>query len=42
MVVQAHQTVELDFISEQKGLTLFHCYNQFHMDRGFMYLFEFI
>lgn len=40
VVVKANHTVEVDFVPEQEGLTLFHCHNQFHMDRGFMKLFN--
>ncbi len=40
VVVKANHTVEVDLVPEQEGLTLFHCHNQFHMDRGFMKLFN--
>jgi len=31
--------MEVDLIPEQ-GPMLFHCHNQFHMDRGFQMLFD--
>ncbi len=40
VIVKASQTVEVDLTPEQTGLTLFHCHNQFHMDRGFKTLFN--
>jgi FtsP/CotA-like multicopper oxidase with cupredoxin domain len=40
VVVAAHQRVEVDFTPEKEGLMLFHCHNQFHMDRGFQMLFD--
>jgi FtsP/CotA-like multicopper oxidase with cupredoxin domain len=33
------QTTEIDF-ADQRGLTLFHCHQQIHMDFGFMGLYE--
>lgn len=35
-----YQTMELDFTADQRGLSLFHCHSQLHMDFGFMALFE--
>jgi FtsP/CotA-like multicopper oxidase with cupredoxin domain len=32
------QDVELDFVADNPGLTLFHCHQQLHMDFGFMFL----
>jgi FtsP/CotA-like multicopper oxidase with cupredoxin domain len=40
VLIGAHQRVEVDLTPEQEGLTLFHCHNQFHMDRGFQMLFD--
>lgn len=31
-----YQTMELDFVADNPGLTLFHCHQQLHMDFGFM------
>ena len=35
------QEVELDFIADNPGMTLFHCHQQLHMDFGFMALFDY-
>ncbi|VTU31501.1 Multicopper oxidase mco [Variovorax sp. SRS16] len=35
-----YQTMELDFVADQLGLSLFHCHMQLHMDFGFMALFD--
>ena len=35
-----YQTMEIDFTADQRGLSLFHCHAQLHMDFGFMALFE--
>ena len=35
-----YQTIEIDFTADQRGLSLFHCHSQLHMDFGFMALFE--
>jgi FtsP/CotA-like multicopper oxidase with cupredoxin domain len=40
VLIGAHQRIEVDMTPEQKGLMLFHCHNQFHMDRGFQMLFD--
>jgi FtsP/CotA-like multicopper oxidase with cupredoxin domain len=32
------QELELDFVADNPGLTLFHCHQQLHMDFGFMAL----
>jgi FtsP/CotA-like multicopper oxidase with cupredoxin domain len=34
------QEVEVDFVADNPGLTLFHCHQQLHMDFGFMALFK--
>jgi len=36
VVVPAWKQVEIDVVADQPGLALFHCHQQFHMDRGFM------
>ena len=36
------QEMEVDFIANNPGLTLFHCHMQLHMDFGFMALFEYV
>jgi FtsP/CotA-like multicopper oxidase with cupredoxin domain len=35
------QEVELDFVADHPGATLFHCHQQLHMDFGFMFLFNY-
>jgi len=40
VLIGAHQRMEVDFRPEQEGPMLFHCHNQFHMDRGFQMLFD--
>jgi FtsP/CotA-like multicopper oxidase with cupredoxin domain len=40
VLIGAHQRMEVDWTPEHEGLMLFHCHNQFHMDRGFQMLFD--
>jgi FtsP/CotA-like multicopper oxidase with cupredoxin domain len=35
------QEVELDFVADNPGMTLFHCHQQRHMDFGFMFLLDY-
>jgi len=35
------QEVEVDFVADNPGPTLFHCHQQLHMDFGFMALFAY-
>jgi FtsP/CotA-like multicopper oxidase with cupredoxin domain len=35
------QELELDFVADNPGRTLFHCHEQLHMDFGFMALFDY-
>jgi len=35
------QELEVDFVADNPGPTLFHCHQQLHMDFGFMALFEY-
>lgn len=35
-----YQSMELDFTADRRGLSLFHCHMQLHMDFGFMALFD--
>jgi FtsP/CotA-like multicopper oxidase with cupredoxin domain len=37
-----YQEMEIDFLADNPGLTLFHCHQQIHMDFGFMALFEYV
>ncbi len=36
------QSVEVDFVANDPGLTLLHCHQQDHMDEGFMMLMEYV
>ena len=36
-----YQEMEVDFVADNPGLTLFHCHQQLHMDFGFMALFDY-
>ena len=36
------QQLEVDFVADNPGLTLFHCHQQLHMDFGFMTLFDYV
>ena len=36
-----YQEMEIDFVADNPGMTLFHCHQQVHMDFGFMALFEY-
>jgi FtsP/CotA-like multicopper oxidase with cupredoxin domain len=42
VMVGGYQEVEIDFVANNPGLTLFHCHQQLHMDFGFMTLFEYV
>jgi len=41
VMVGGYQEVEIDFLADNPGLTLFHCHMQLHMDFGFMQLLEY-
>ncbi|SNS81863.1 Multicopper oxidase with three cupredoxin domains (includes cell division protein FtsP and spore coat protein CotA) [Granulicella rosea] len=41
VLVQAGKTVEVEFVADNPGDTLFHCHQQDHMDRGFMMVFKY-
>jgi FtsP/CotA-like multicopper oxidase with cupredoxin domain len=41
VMVGGYQEMEVDFVANNPGLTLFHCYQQLHMDFGFMTLFDY-
>ena len=36
VLVKPNRPVEVDFVADNPGLTLFHCHQQLHMDFGFM------
>jgi len=42
LMVGGYQEVEVDFVADTPGLTLFHCHQQLHMDYGFMTLFDYL
>jgi FtsP/CotA-like multicopper oxidase with cupredoxin domain len=41
VMVGGYQEVEVEFVADNPGLTLFHCHQQLHMDFGFMALFDY-
>ncbi len=41
VVVPARQQVDVDFVANNPGPTLFHCHQQLHMDFGFMAMLEY-
>ena len=42
VLIQGFSRVEVDFVADNPGLTLFHCHQNLHMDFGFMRLFEYV
>ena len=42
VMLGGYQEVEIDFVADNPGLTLFHCHQQLHMDFGFMTLLDYI
>ncbi len=40
VMLGGYQAMDVDFTADRRGLTLFHCHSQLHMDYGFMALFE--
>jgi FtsP/CotA-like multicopper oxidase with cupredoxin domain len=41
VMVDGYHEVEVDFVADNPGPTLFHCHQQLHMDFGFMTLFDY-
>ena len=41
VMLGGYQELEVDFVADNPGLTLFHCHQQVHMDFGFMTLFDY-
>jgi len=41
VMLGGYQEMEVDFVADNPGLTLFHCHQQLHMDFGFMALFDY-
>ncbi len=42
VVLPAKSQVDVDFVADNPGLTLFHCHQQLHMDFGFMALVKYV
>ena len=42
VMLGGYQELEVDFIADNPGRTLFHCHQQLHMDFGFMALFDYV
>jgi FtsP/CotA-like multicopper oxidase with cupredoxin domain len=42
VMLGGYQEVEVDFVADNPGLTLFHCHQQLHMDFGFMTVFDYV
>ena len=42
VMLGGYQEMEIDFIANNPGMTLFHCHQQLHMDFGFMTLFDYV
>jgi len=42
VMLGGYQQLEVDFVADNPGLTLFHCHQQLHMDFGFMTLFDYV
>jgi FtsP/CotA-like multicopper oxidase with cupredoxin domain len=42
VMLGGYQELELDFVANNPGMTLFHCHQQLHMDFGFMALFDYV
>jgi len=42
VMLGGYQEMEIAFVADNPGLTLFHCHQQLHMDFGFMALFDYV
>jgi FtsP/CotA-like multicopper oxidase with cupredoxin domain len=42
VILGGFQELEVDFVADNPGRTLFHCHQQIHMDFGFMALFDYV
>ncbi|MBZ5513758.1 MAG: multicopper oxidase domain-containing protein [Acidobacteriia bacterium] len=42
VMIRPDERIEVDFVADNPGLTLFHCHQQLHMDYGFMRLFKYV
>jgi FtsP/CotA-like multicopper oxidase with cupredoxin domain len=41
VMLGGYQRMDVDFVADNPGRTLFHCHQQLHMDFGFMCLFDY-
>ena len=42
VMLGGYQEMDVDFVADNPGKTLFHCHQQLHMDFGFMALFDYV
>jgi FtsP/CotA-like multicopper oxidase with cupredoxin domain len=42
VLMPGYSKIDVDFVANHPGLTLFHCHQQLHMDFGFMRLFKYV
>jgi FtsP/CotA-like multicopper oxidase with cupredoxin domain len=42
VMLDGYQEVDVDFVADNPGMTLFHCHQQLHMDFGFMTLIDYV
>jgi FtsP/CotA-like multicopper oxidase with cupredoxin domain len=42
VMLNGYQSMDVDFVADNPGRTLFHCHQQLHMDFGFMCLFDYV
>jgi FtsP/CotA-like multicopper oxidase with cupredoxin domain len=42
VMVGGYQQIQVDFVADSPGATLFHCHQQLHMDFGFMTLIDYV
>ncbi|HVN01919.1 MAG TPA: multicopper oxidase domain-containing protein [Caulobacteraceae bacterium] len=42
VMLGGYQRLDVDFVADNPGRTLFHCHQQLHMDFGFMCLFDYV
>jgi FtsP/CotA-like multicopper oxidase with cupredoxin domain len=40
--LESYQRIEVDFVADNPGPTLFHCHHQLHMDYGFMRMIKYV
>ena len=40
--VESYQRIDVDFVADNPGLTLFHCHHQLHMDYGLMQVIKYV